>query len=78
VSIEDRNLAVGTRLIANYKKARYVCTVEAAEGGDINRRLCATFLSGAELQSRRQRGRGLTEDDLRRVIHRYPGDVREP
>jgi hypothetical protein len=50
---------------------------EAAEGGDINRRLCATFLSGAELP-RRQRGRGLTEGDLRRVIHRYPGDVREP
>jgi len=34
VSIEDRNLAVGTRLIANYKKARYVCTVEAAESGE--------------------------------------------
>jgi hypothetical protein len=32
--IEDRNLSVGTRLVANYKKAQYVCTVEAAEEGD--------------------------------------------
>jgi hypothetical protein len=32
--IEDRNLAVGTRLVASYKKQTYVCTVEAAEDGD--------------------------------------------
>jgi hypothetical protein len=31
MAIEDRNLPVGTRLVANYKKQRYVCTVEAAE-----------------------------------------------
>ncbi len=29
--IENRNLAVGTRLVASYKKQLYVCTVEAAE-----------------------------------------------
>ena len=34
MSIENRNLAVGTRLWANYKKQRYVCMVEAAESGD--------------------------------------------
>jgi len=32
--IEDRNLSVGTRLVANYKKQRYVCTVEAADEGE--------------------------------------------
>ena len=29
--IEDRNLGVATKLVANYKKQRYVCTVEAGE-----------------------------------------------
>ena len=33
--IEDRNLGVGTRLRANYKKQAYVCTVEAGEEGEI-------------------------------------------
>ena len=32
--IENRNLLVGTRLVANYKKVRYVCTVEAGEGDE--------------------------------------------
>ena len=32
--IENRTLLVGTRLVANYKKQRYVCTIEAAEGGE--------------------------------------------
>jgi len=31
MAIENRNLPVGTRLVANYKKTRYVCTVEAGE-----------------------------------------------
>ena len=34
MAIEDRNLAVGTKLWANYKKNRYVCVVEVAEGGE--------------------------------------------
>ena len=32
--IENRNLEAGARLVANYKKSRYVCTVEAAEEGE--------------------------------------------
>jgi hypothetical protein len=32
--IENRNLLVGTRLVANYKKQAYVCTVEAAGEGE--------------------------------------------
>ena len=31
--IENRDLAAGTRLVANYKKVRYVCTIEADEDG---------------------------------------------
>ena len=31
MAIENRNLPVGTRLWAAYKKTRYVCTVEAGE-----------------------------------------------
>jgi hypothetical protein len=31
MAIENRNLPVGTRLAANYKKQAYVCTVEAGE-----------------------------------------------
>ena len=31
MAIENRNLPVGTRLVANYKKQAYVCTVEAGE-----------------------------------------------
>ena len=30
--IKDRNLAPGTRLVASYKKAAYVCEVVEAEG----------------------------------------------
>jgi hypothetical protein len=34
MAITNRNLPVGTRLVADYKKTRYVCVVEAAEEGD--------------------------------------------
>jgi hypothetical protein len=33
MAIADRNLEVGTRLVANYKKQAYVCTVEAGAEG---------------------------------------------
>jgi hypothetical protein len=34
MAITNRNLPVGTRLVADYKKTRYVCTVVAAEEGE--------------------------------------------
>ena len=34
MSIENRNLPVGTRLVASYKKQTYGCTVEAGEGDE--------------------------------------------
>src|SRR5687767_9673416 len=33
MAIEDRNLPVGTRLVASYKKQTFVCTVEAEREG---------------------------------------------
>ena len=34
MAIDNRNLEVGTRLVANYKKQVYVCTVEKDEEGE--------------------------------------------
>ena len=34
MAIEDRNLTVGTRLVANYRKQAHACRVEKAEEGD--------------------------------------------
>lgn len=43
---------------------------------DLNRRLRAEF-EGAEERSRKGHGRGPTDEELRRIIHRYPGDLPE-
>ena len=37
--LENRNLEVGTRLVANYKKAPYVCVVEAGNEGKLQYRV---------------------------------------
>jgi len=42
---------------------------------DLNRRLRLAFIAGAEERSWREHGRGLTADELRRVLVRYPGDL---
>ena len=47
----------------------------AAHRADLNRRLRAAFIAGAEERSRREVGRGLSEDELGRVLRRYPGDL---
>jgi hypothetical protein len=52
-------------------------TIAAKPLGDLNRRLRAAFLAGAEEQSSRDNGRGLTEEELRRVLRHYPGDLPE-
>jgi hypothetical protein len=41
----------------------------------LNRRLRRAFLEGAEEDSRRRLGRGLTADELERLLWHYPGDV---
>ena len=47
----------------------------AAHRRELNCRLRAAFLTGAEEQSQRDHGRGLTEVELRRVMRAYPGDL---
>ena len=47
----------------------------AAHRHELNRKLRAAFMAGAEQQSLRGNGRGLTDEELRRVIRRYPGDL---
>jgi len=37
----------------------------------------AVFIEGTEEQSRRRLGRGLTAEELERILWRYPGDVPE-
>ena len=34
MAITNRDLPVGTRLVADYKQTRYVCTVEPGEEGE--------------------------------------------
>ena len=42
---------------------------------ELNRRLRVAFIAVAEEQSQREAGRGLTEQELERVLRRYPGDL---
>ena len=45
----------------------------------LDRRLRAAFVEGAKEDSPRIcRGRGLTRDELERVLRRYPGEALEP
>ena len=43
----------------------------------LNRRLRQAFVAGAEQDSRRRLGRGLTAEEMERVLRHYPGDVAE-
>ena len=43
----------------------------------LNQRLRQAFISGAEQDSQRRLGRGLTAQEMERVLHHYPGDVGE-
>jgi hypothetical protein len=49
----------------------------AAHRRDLNGRLRIAFIAGAEARSRETMGRGLTDEELERVIERYPGDVKD-
>jgi len=46
----------------------------AGERAHLDRRLRAAFVEGADEDSPRM-GRGLTQDELKRVLRRYPGDL---
>jgi hypothetical protein len=61
VADPDRHVAAN----ANDRRAR------------LNQRLRQSFIEGAEVDSRRRLGRGLTAEELERVLGHYPGDVGE-
>jgi hypothetical protein len=44
---------------------------------ELNLKLRQAFIDGAEERSRRELGRGLTTEELERVLRRYPGDIPE-
>jgi hypothetical protein len=50
-------------------------TGSASRRSALNRRLRVAFIAGAEERSRRELGRGLSEEELERVLRRYPGDL---
>jgi hypothetical protein len=43
----------------------------------LNQRLRQAFIEGAEVDMRRVLGRGLTAEELERVLRHYPGDLPE-
>ena len=52
--------------------------VPKPDGGRLeerSRHLRQAYLSGAEEHSREHEGRGLTAEELERVLRHYPGDV---
>jgi len=50
---------------------------DAQRRRELNRKLRRAFVEGAEERSQRELGRGLTAEELRRILRRYPGDLRE-
>ena len=52
-------------------------TGRASRRSALNRRLRIAFIAGAEEDSCSRLGRGLSEEELRRVLRRYPGDLPE-
>jgi hypothetical protein len=46
-----------------------------SDRADLNRRLRAAFLIGAEERSQRDHGRGLSDNELQRTLTAYPGDL---
>jgi hypothetical protein len=56
---------------------RHVARPDPERRARLNKRLRQAFIDGAEVDSRRQLGRGLTAEELERVLRRYPGDLPE-
>jgi hypothetical protein len=52
-------------------------TERASRHRELNRKLRRAFVEGAEERSQRELGRGLTAEELRRILRRYPGDLPE-
>jgi hypothetical protein len=57
---------------------RHVARPDQERRARLNQHLRQSFIEGAEVDSRRRLGRGLTDEELKRVLRRYPGDPAEP
>jgi hypothetical protein len=56
---------------------RHVARPDPERRARLNQRLRQAFIEVAEEDSRRRLGRGLTAEELERVLWRYPGDLAE-
>ena len=56
---------------------RHVARPDPERRARLNQRLRQSFIEGAEVDMRRVLGRGLTAEELERVLRRYPGDLPE-
>ena len=56
---------------------QHVAKPDEARVARLSERLRQAFIEGAETDSLRRLGRGLTAEELRRVLRRYPGDLPE-
>jgi hypothetical protein len=56
---------------------RHLPLIDHDRRSRLNQRVRQAFLEGAEEDSRRRLGRGLTGEELERVLRRHPGDVGE-
>ena len=64
-------------LVAVEDREAEVLDAEHERRARLNQRLRQAFIEGAEVDMRRVLGRGLTADELERVLRHYPGDVEE-
>jgi hypothetical protein len=56
---------------------RHVARPDQERRTRLNQRLRQAFIEGAEVDMRRPSGRGLTAEELERVLRRYSGDLPE-
>ncbi len=87
--VEDCALAAENLMLAAYADGLGTCWIGYAQGylntakgkdalglpATWNPRLRRAFIEGADEDSRRRMGRGLTTEELERVLRRYPGDI---
>ena len=74
MAIEDRNLTVGTRLVASYRKQAHACMVEKAEEGD--GKVFVLEAVGSSRAHRRQRVRSWAARKEGRSLKRRPQSQR--
>ena len=66
---------VGARLSITVKPQPDPSVGAAEHRRHLNRQLRAAFLAGAEEDAQRRLGRGLSAEELQKVLRQYPGDL---